>query len=206
MTFHKMIALLLTTAALAAFTGCGDETQTTESNTHAVNFRADLRTDDNGMLPFMTPGATPIRIDTSEVVGKPFYMAIFDAGFVPGVDAPLHYQWGTIDASRTVDWTTPADLPDGPYDVLFVVYRVTEVPADAVGDPMAVAAINGDLATFTISEQDIREGDPPLTAGVLRVNIEGEDAVKTTENRWADDLSDIEAGTAAFTDTILFVP
>ena len=105
-----------------------------------------------------------------------------------------------------VDWTTPADLEDGAYDVVFVVYRVTEVPSAVIGTKDAVAAINGDLATFTIGTEDIREGDPPMTAGVLRVNIEGANATKLAENRWTDDLSDVDAGTLAFTDTILLVP
>ena len=154
----------------------------------------------------MTPAATNVRIDPAELVGKHYYMAVFDAGFAPGVDLPRHFKWGKMDESLKVSWTTPQDLEDGPYDVVFVVYRSTEVPEDVVGAEIGVVAIDGDLASFTISTQDVLENDPPLTAGVLRVNLLGENTTKYAANRWTDDLSDEGAGALAFTDTILLVP
>ncbi len=188
--------------------GSGDSAPAADENPVAtgssITIAATLVTDENGELPFMTPAASAVRIAPEEVIGKPWFMAVFDAGFAPGIDAPLHYAWGHVDDTLAASFTTPADLPDGPYDVVFVVYVVTEVPDDMFGSEKA--AIGGDLATFTISTDDIREGDPPLTAGVLRVNVEGEDAVKQVENRWTDDLGDVEAGTAAFTNTVLLVP
>lgn len=200
--------LLLT--ALVALAACGesaeDEEAANEDAGPSVTLRATLVTDDNGQLPFMTPGASAVRIDPSEVIGKPYYMALFEAPFAPGVDPALEYTWGRIDESMTAEFRSATQLREGPYDVVFVLYRVSEVTDEAYGTENAVAAINGDLATFTISDEDVLEGDPPITAGVLRVNFMGEDVMKEVENRWTDDLSDTEAGSRAFTDTVLLVP
>ena len=204
---HK---LKLPIIALLIFTlGCDaseSETSNPTNNTFSINFIANLKTDDDGMLSFMTPGATRVQVERSSAVGKPYHIAVFRAGFVPGLDEPLHYQWGTLDESLTVDWTTPADLVDGPYDVVFILYRETEITEEIVDAPIAIAAIDGDLATFTISTDDILDGDPPLTAGVLRININGDHALKVAENRWVDDLSDSTTSTQVFTDTILLIP
>ena len=190
--------------------GCGDPSASGQEalleTGSSVTVNANLFMDENGELPFMTPTGTPVRVGTDEVIGKPYYVAVFEAGFAPGFDPPRHYEWGYFGEDMSVSWTSPSDLEDGPYDVAFVLYRITEVPEDTFGAEQAVVADNGDLATFTLSTDDIRENDPPLTAGFLRVNIEGGDVVKTAENRWVDDLSNISAAALTFNDTVLLVP
>lgn len=191
--------------ALVLCVACGDA-QVEPPPEPSITLRATLVTDDAGMLPFMTPGASAVRIEPGELTGKPYFMAVFEAPFAPGVDPALEYTWGRIDDAMQAEFTTTTALREGPYDVVFVLYRVSEVTDEQYGTQSAVAAINGDLATFTISSEDVLEGDPAITAGVLRVNFAGEDTTKEVENRWTDDLSDREAGTAAFTNTILLVP
>ncbi len=203
--------LLLPVAALfavGALLGCGESVvdEMEEAAGPGITLRATLVTDDNGALPFMTPGASAVRIEPEDILGKPYYMAAFEAPFAPGVDPAIEYKWGRIDDTMTASFTTTTELRDGPYDVVFVLYAVTEISDEQYGTENAVAAINGDLATFTISNDDVLEGDPRITAGVLRVNYTGEDVTKDAENRWTDELSDTEAGGRAFTDTILLVP
>ena len=132
------------------------------------------------------------------------YTAIFKGGFAPGVDEPLHYAWGTLGEGLLMDWTTPADLEEGPHDVVFILFRVSDVPAEIFGASLPNPPLNGDLSAFTLSEQDVMEGDPPITAGVLRVNVGTGEAFKSAENRWSEDPT--ETNTDTFTDTILLVP
>lgn len=203
---HYFITAVMLYFSLFSFSACDDSDDDETPSGYSVTLEAQLKKDENGQLPFMTPGATPVRLDPWDVIGKPYYIALFKAGFSQGVDDPVHFTWGTINEEMTVKWTSKADLEDGPYDIVLVIYRVTNVPDEAIGKASSIAAVNGDLATFTISEENLLEGDPPLTAGTLRVNVNGENASTYAENRWADNLQDTEAGTRAFTDTILFVP
>lgn len=164
---------------------------------HAITLDAELRVDE-GAVHFMTPAGSVTELDPANVVGRPYFAAAFEAGFAPGIDAPIHFTWGTMSDDLRVAWTTPSDLEDGPYDVVLVVYTATDVPLDAVGTDNAVVPVSGDIATFTIEEKD-----PPLSAGQLRVTIEGGDATMETWNKWADDLG---GGADLFTDTLLLVP
>jgi hypothetical protein len=198
----------LALAALSLLVACGeaDTDEMEEANGPGITLQASLVTDDNGQLPFMTPGASAVRIAPEDVLDKPYYMAVFEAPFAPGVDPALEYKWGRIGEDMSASFTTTTELRNGPYDVVFVLYTVTEITDEQYGTEAAAAAINGDLATFTISNDDVLDGDPRITAGVLRVNYTGQDTTKLAENRWTDDLSDTEAGSRAFTDTILLVP
>src|SRR5690606_1173124 len=111
----------------------------------------------------------------ADIVGKPFYAATFEAGFSSGNDLPLYEQWGTVPESLSIDVVNPPLYQDdAAYDVVFVVYVNTEAGPGA--EPPA--AIAGDLATFTIDQSVIRDGDPQIVPGVVRVVIEGGDAVK----------------------------
>src|SRR5690348_5228366 len=77
---------------------------------------------ENGELAFLTPSNTIIKYPTSQIVGKPYLIATFEAGFSPGNDPPLDYVWGKIGTDLTVHYQTPATLQDGPYDMVFVGY------------------------------------------------------------------------------------
>ncbi len=194
--------LVISTLALA---GCGGSEEASAGDAgSSINFQVQLVTAEDGLVPFLTPQATLIELETAELVGKPYYAAIFDGGFAPGVDEPLHFTWGSLEEDLLMDWTTPADLGDGPYATVFILFRVSEVPEDILGASLPNPPVNGDLSAFTLSEQDVLEGDPPITAGVLRVNVSGGDALKTAENRWSKDPT--QTNTDTFTDTILLVP
>jgi hypothetical protein len=61
--------------------------------------------------------------------------------------------------------------------------------------------VAGELSAFTISQDQVKPGDPGFENGVVRVNVEDADATLTLENR--HDLVDL---LGSFTDTVLVVP
>lgn len=179
-----LLALVLSVAACA-------------EGTHAISLDAELRVD-AGQLHFMTPAGSVAEVDPSTLVGKPYFAAVFPAAFAPGIDPPVHHTWGHLGDDLRVAWTTAADLADGHYDVVLVMYAVTVIPDTTFGTDTGGIPVAGDVATFTIEAKD-----PPLSAGQLRVTLAGDDAEIVTWNKWSLDTS---AGTELFTDTLLLVP
>ena len=176
--------------ALAAAAGCTDAP-------HSITIDAELRVDD-GMVHFMTPAGSVAEVDPATIVDKPYFVAVFPGAFAPGIDPPIHHAWGHVGSDMRVVWTSPADLDDGHYDLVLVVYVVTNIPETTYGSDTAVVPVAGDVATFTIEEKD-----PPLSAGQLRVTLADSDATIVTWNKWSADLN---AGIELFTDTLLLVP
>jgi hypothetical protein len=134
-------------------------------------------------------------------------VAAFAAGFSPGNDPPIADRWGTVPADLNISYSTPAELADGPYDMVIVVYAgtpITQAMLDGVQGPPAAA--NGDLASFTLSQSDVIEGDPPLAAGTVRLNVAGADASIELWNKTPEDPEDSQQTIAAFDNTILIVP
>lgn len=194
---------LVTAASLFTGLACSPSSGGSgEPEGHAITLEVRLTAVDD-QLRFVSPAGSVIETPVADVVGKPYYSATFEAGFSSGNDLPLYEEWGTVPDSLSVDIVNPGIYADdAAYDVVFVVYVNTEAGPES--DPPA--AVAGDLATFTIDQTVIRDGDPNIVPGVVRVVIEGEDAVKRVENRTPDDPGDSMQLTAAMTDTVMIVP
>lgn len=159
-------------------------------------------------LAFLTPSNTVVEYPVTDIVGKPYLIAAFEGGFSPGNDQPLEYEWGVFPEGLAVQFSTAKKYEDGPYDIVFVCYTATEVDPDVEGgSPLsAPAASGGDIASFSISTAEIREGDPQNALGTLRLNVEGKDASVSIENRTPADPDNGEQALAAFTNTVLTIP
>ena len=193
----SILSLAAVAAAGLSVPGCGSE-----SEGHAITLEVRL-SPTGDQLRFVSPAGSVIETPVADVVGKPYFTATFEAGFSSGNDLPLYEEWGVVPADLNLDLVNPAIFEDGAaYDVVFVVY----VNSDVDPNEEPPAAINGDLATFTIDQDVIREGDPQIVPGVVRVVIEGKDAVKRVENRVPEDLENSDEFRAAMTDTIMIVP
>lgn len=210
-------ALSLGLALSLALLGCGggetdtggESTTTTDSTSttttvagHALGIEVKL-TATNGQLSFLTPSNTVVQKAVADVVGKPTLFATFPPGFAPGNDLPIDYEWGVIPESLTLSYKSPSTYEDGPYDVIFLCYTDTAVDPAVDGINGATPPKGGDLASFTISTDEIKEGDPKTAAGALRLNVAGADASVSLENRTPTDPNQ---GLAAFTNTVLSVP
>jgi hypothetical protein len=88
--------------------------------------------DDGGStLTFFTPALSTYTTPVADVVGKPYYVAVFTGGFDQGVDLDLHHEWGTIPEDLHVTYESPKQFSTGPYDVAFIVYTKTPI-TDAI--------------------------------------------------------------------------
>ncbi|MFO0587046.1 MAG: hypothetical protein U0441_05900 [Polyangiaceae bacterium] len=207
------LGLLLSVALLGCGGGetdtGGDSTSTSTSTTTTTVAGHSLEMDvtlsgTGGQLSFLTPSNTVVQKAAADIVGKPYLFATFPAGFSPGNDPPIDYQWGQMPDSLTLAYVTPSTYEDGPYDIVFVCY--TDTPIDMAmmdGITNAPPAKGGDLASFTLGTDQILPGDPKNALGTLRLNVAGADASVTVENRTPADPSQ---GTAAFTNTVLSIP
>lgn len=162
----------------------------------------------DGKLAFLTPSNTIIEVPASDIVGKPYLIATFPAGFAPGNDPPLDHLWGEMPADMVVPYASEAKYEDGPYDIVFVCYTATEITAEMKeGEAQsAPAAKGGDIASFSLSTSEIHEGDPKNALGTLRLNVAGADASVAIENRTPMDPDNGEQTLAAFTNTVLTIP
>jgi hypothetical protein len=214
--FTRSILVVFVAATLAA---CGGEPGANEGSAgaggaaaagptsgHPLTLRASLHPSANE-LAFLTPAASIARHPVDQVIGKPYYIAAFPAGFSPGNDPALADAWGTVPASLQIELTTPARFASGPYDMVMVVYVTTPITeAMRRGEISPPAAKGGDLASFTLAQVNVREGDPRLEPGLVRVNVEDAPGRVEIENRTPADLTSTEQITAAFDNTILMVP
>jgi hypothetical protein len=195
-------------SVVLAAMGCGSSGSEGDAPTgHTLTMNAKLNAV-NGELSFVTPAAAIEKVPVANVVGKPYLIASFPAGFSPGNDPALDWTWGTVPASLELQYTTPAHYKDGPYDMVVVVYTTTAV-SDAVKSGNAVnapAAVHGDLATFTIDTSAVRPGDPKIPAGVVRLVVDAKDAAISVENRAPTDPNDQEQLKHAFDNVLMIVP
>ncbi len=202
-----MLARLLVPllALTLAMTACSSDDDT--ASAHSLTLHAQLNASDDGMLAFLSPSATIGTYLPAAVVGKPYYLGVFPAGFSPGNDPALFEKWGTVPASLDIVETTPAMFASGAYDMVLVLYVATPVSDDqlALREIPPVAA-GGDLASFTLSSADVRPGDPDQALGTLRMNVEDADAMMEIANRTPTDPMDVAQTTAAFEHTILYLP
>ncbi len=153
----------------------------------------------NGQLAFMTPGAHVVSVAVDDVVGKPYFFAVYAAGFSPG-DKALWEQWGVVPASLDVRIVTPATFANGPVDMTFVVYVNTPIT-----DVKPATPKGGDVAAFSLS-QVVLPGDAPHNLGTLRVNVTDGDAVVEVANKTPVDSMNADQVTASFNNTILALP
>ncbi len=187
-------------------TNSSSTTTTTEVAGHSLGMDVTLKAGADGKLSFLTPSNTVVTYEAAEIVGKPTLIATFPAGFSPGNDPPVEYLWGTMPDDLMVHFTSSEKYEDGPYDIVFVCYRGTPISKDMMdGVTGAPAAANGDLASFTLSAENILDGDPKNALGTLRLNVAGADASVAIENR-IPDPNDPSTGATAFNDTVLTIP
>jgi hypothetical protein len=172
---------------------------------HALSLTGNLVAHDNE-LSFLTPTVALVKVPVANVVGKPYLVSSFPAGFSPGNDPPIHYVWGSVSADLQIKYTTPSTYPNGAYDMVLVVYTNTPISEEIkkASPHLAPAAKGGDLASFTLDMSAVRPGDPALPPGLVRLNVENADGAVTIENKIVDPAKpDIPA---ALANTIMLVP
>lgn len=171
---------------------------------HRLRVRMRLHADPEG-VSFLTPAASVFALPEDDIVAKPYYVGVFAGGLDQGVDLSLHHAWGVVSDDLEIVYETPPMLADGPYDVALIVYTQNPVSDETMASEFAQVPLAGELSAFTLSQDEVREGDPGFPNGVVRVNIEGADAELVLENR----VPDMDRGIGvlkAFTNTIVTVP
>lgn len=173
---------------------------------HTLTLKATLEAE-GGEIAFLTPAASIFKHRVGDVIGRPYYVAAFPSGFSPGNDPALADVWGVVPPSLEIAFTTPPRFADGPYDMVMVVYVTTPI-TDAMrrGEVPPPPAKGGDLASFTLSQVNVRPGDPRLEAGLVRVNVQAADGRVEITNRRPADIRNGEQTRAAFDNTVLAVP
>lgn len=188
-----------------ALPGCGSSSEgTAPPEGHALRFVANLK-EQGGELSFLTPTVAVIKVPAGDVVGKPYMVASYPAGFSPGNDPAIHSTWGSVPSDFVIRYTTPKTYKDGPYDMVLVVYTNTPITDAIKAAPVqgAPPAKNGDLATFTVDMSAVHTNDPSIPAGLVRLNVEGADADVTVENKTAVDPAEL---LGALTNTVMIIP
>ena len=181
--------------------GCG-----TDAGLYNVSLKATMVADGD-VVGFVTPAGSVVAHSVSDLVGKPYMIATYPAGFSPGNDPAIESVWGTVPEGLEINFESDSIYGDGPYDIVLAVYVVTEVPTEQMTpEGTAPAPVQGDLATFTISQSEVREGDPTIMPGVLRLNVEGGDAMVAVENRLPSESEDGVSLTEAMTNTLMVIP
>jgi hypothetical protein len=204
-------------AALSfAIAGCGDESGDEAASGggndktpagHSLTLNVTLKEHD-GDLAFMTPVVSIAHVERAALVGKPYLIASYPAGFSPGNDPAIDHTWGHLPDDLAVRYTTPSTYQDGPYDMVFILYTNTEITQERMDGPAQYAppAKKGDLATFTGDTSAVRQGDPKIPPGLVRLNVESADAEISVENRTLTDPMDMAQIGAAYTNTVLLLP
>lgn len=178
-----------------------------DDDAHTLTLSATLTANAAGELPFLSPSATIATHTTADVVGKPYYVGVFPAGFSSGNDPALYQEWGTVPANLAIEATTPAIFPKGAYDMVLVIYTNTPVtPAQLAFEEMPSAAAGGDLSSFTLSSSDVLPGDPDQALGTLRMNVADADVRMEISNHTPADPTNRDQTAAAFEHTVLIIP
>lgn len=179
----------------------------TDDDAHTLTMSATLTTNAAGELPFLSPSATIATHAPADVVGKPYYVGVFPAGFSSGNDPALYQAWGMVPADLAIEATTPAMFTRGAYDMVLVIYTNTPVtPAQLAFEQMPSAAAGGDLSSFTLSSADVLPGDPDQALGTLRMNVADADVRVDISNRTPADPADRDQTAASFEHTVLIIP
>lgn len=195
--------LLLSSLALTALVACGDGAETEPA--HRLSLTARMHAADDGMVPFVSPAGSVISHTPEAIAGRPYLVAVYPAGFSVGNDPELHGVVGVVPDDLIVEYQSPAMFADGAYDVVLAVYVNTELSeAQMAGelDDMP-APVAGDLATFTLDMSAVREGDPSIPPGLVRLNVEGGDAAIEVANRVPSETVPVAE---AMADTIMIIP
>jgi hypothetical protein len=195
-------------SVVLAAMGCGSSGSGSDAPTgHTLTMNAKLNAV-NGELSFISPAVDVQKVPVADVVGKPYLIASFPAGFSPGNDPAIDSTWGRVPADLNLHYTTPAHYKDGAYDMVVVIYATTPITDDVMKRPAhtAPAAVHGDLATFTIDTSTVRPGDPKIPAGVVRLVVDGKDASMDVANRAPTDMTNQDQLKLAFTNVLMIVP
>jgi hypothetical protein len=201
---HPFLGCILL-GGLGCSTDGSDTAEVDAAPTYSLALTATIESNE-GIATFVTPSASPYEVAVDDIIGKPWYIAFFDAGAEPGVDIPRHYQWGEVADDLVVEYTSPPEFANGPHDAVFVLYLNEEITEDEKDDDFAPIAIAGDLASFTLAETVVDEGDPDLHLALLRLKVEDDDAQVQITNRVPSDWDDDDQLLDAFINTILTVP
>jgi hypothetical protein len=207
-TGNRWLTPWLLAAALAACGGddaTGDDDSTDQPDAapagYSLTLRASMKEGPEGKLQFLTPGASVVEHAKADVVGKPYYVAAFPAGFSPGNDAPIHDFWGEVPQDLKIEWTTPATYQNGGYDLILVIYvHSTITDAMKAGEELGPNPTGGDLSAFTFTQDDILPGEPELVPGTLRVKVKDAPVVREVWNKVPETSMD------PANDTILILP
>jgi len=202
--------LIVSIAILSMTVGCGGA-ETDHGNDspvrHALKMDVTLEAQEGDVF-FLTPSNSIAKRPASEIVGKPFMFVTYPPGFSPGNDEHLDYQWGRFPESLTVSYSTGDTYADGPYDIAFVTYAGATLAKGVENGPPINAPPPStlDISTFTISTDEIHEGDPIPPSGFLRLNVAGADASIAVANRVPADPTNGQQTVASFTNTLLLLP
>ncbi len=206
--FASLALVLASLATASCSSSSSPDTPSGETtNGYSLSLNAVIKPD-GAQASFMTPAASVVSVPVSTLVGKPYLVITFPAGFSPGNDPPLHQQWGVMPENLSVSYTTPATYKDGAYDLVFVVYVNTPI-SDAqrsASAQAAPAAVKGDLASFTNDPASIKAGDPPVALGGVRLNVDHKNASVSIENRTPKDPNDQAQLGASFSNTVMALP
>lgn len=179
----------------------------TDDHEHSLTMTASLTAGADGQLAFLSPSATIATHAPADVIGKPYYVGVFPAGFSSGNDPALYQRWGNVPDSMMIEAATPAQFASGAYDMVLVIYAFSPITDEMLAfRETPPAAKGGDLSSFTLSAADVRPGDPDQALGTLRMNVDDSDVTVAVTNRTPTDPADRDQTVAAFEHTILFVP
>ena len=179
-------------------TPCQPSEQVSAPLTFHANFNL---TPETGKISFLMPSGGILQLAPEQLIGKPYFLAVFEGGFNQGVDLDLQRYWGEIPQDLNVTYTFPEAMEHGPYDVAFIVYNESPLTEEDKLLEFPPAPRAGELSAFTLSQDQVLEGDPGFANGVIRVNLSGCGSSLTIDNKAdEDDLLN------SFNDTILVVP
>jgi|GEM_PF-3332352 len=198
-----------------AVVGCGGEIDT-EVGQPAVEietekFRLSMKTKfhtEGELVKFMTASASVVTVESEFYRGKPWVAMVFEPGAEPGVDLPLHHEWGVVPDNLEFDYSPDMDFEPGAYDMVAMIYAGTEVTPEMISGSVLDLPFpaNKDVTTFTLDQSSIKEKDPDFAPGMIRVNLGTTNTGVVCENRWSTEEHSEEERFASFTNTYLILP
>ena len=172
---------------------------------HRLTLRVSMHTDGE-QLPFITASSSVAMSEATYYTAKPWALRVYEAGADPGTDRPIYEKWGVVPDDLALEITPERTFPDGPYDVVFVLFATTKITdAERSGARRVANLASGDVSSFTTDHSEVRSGDPDFlgTNGLIRVNVEGADATLSLENRTSSIDDPPEVRRASFVNTLL---
>lgn len=159
-------------------------------------------------IRFMTASASVITVESDFYRGKPWVGLLFEAGAEPGVDEPIHHEWGTVPDSLEFEYAPDLELEPGAYEFVSIVYAGTPMTSEIMdGSPLDFPfPSNKDVTTFTLDQSVVREGDPDFAPGMIRVNLDDKDTSVDCQNRWSTEEDTMDVRTQSFRNTYLILP